>query len=355
MFELLTKLDNSIEETISSFITIPASVLATGIGIFISSLVTAWCMYRSYLIMIGLSSESFNQLVKDLFFKCAIIVIASTSGEYTELFINPMKNIQKEFSNEVIKNIDKESDSIFSPIEKSIYNLNLMLTSITTANNSSKDSAVSELYNKGDTEGFSGGLKIAWAYIQDGVSNLTSVFKEPILIFHYLITLIKVSLLIMALIIFAISAFTTLVMHKIFFYVSLSVTPLFILFLAFNATRGYFMSWLSSTLGYGLSYGMVLLVYLGMMKIYSSIAKLDNDSGELTFYKVFEYLILFLIFSSIIQKIGNVVSSYFNSGNLSENLKSSMENNAKSFLERINPSFGNGKRNGGSASVSRGN
>ena len=86
------------------------------------------------------------------------------------------------------------------------------------------------------------------------------------------------------------------------------------MFLAFDSTRGWFTSWLSSTLGYCFSYPMAMLVVTLLLNIYREV----YNQKSLSFADAIVSLSVGIIFSVLIKRIGDVTGVWFGSTNIAD-------------------------------------
>ena len=108
------------------------------------------------------------------------------------------------------------------------------------------------------------------------------------------------------------AAFLPIIMNKALFYLAIGFAPLFNMFLAFERTRGWFTSWLSSTIGYCFSYPVAVVLVTVVLSIY----KQAYSQETLSFIGAFGCFALSLIFSALISRAGDVASAWFASTNI---------------------------------------
>lgn len=308
-FNALSQAETKIMNVLDNFVYIPAGHLTVGLAIVTIPLITMWMVYRSYLIMAGLVAEPLLPLMKDLLLKFFIISFATSTAFYVDSFVTPINAIITDMAKQLS---GTDGSSIFLKIEQHLDETLLALTAVTTGevDQSVVDKMTAE--NGGEPLPF---WKWGWGRLQDGVKSVTNTVTDALPNFSniltYIINILKLTIIIIGLLIFAINAFLAVIMNKFFFSIALAVGPLFIFFAAFELTRSYFFSWLSSVLNYGFAYVIIMMVVGVLFRIFGEIYGL----GGLSWVEVLICFAISIVFSALISQAGDISGQLFGAGN----------------------------------------
>ena len=296
-------------------LTYPVGVMAGGVAMLITALLLMWFTYRAYQIMTGVISDSFNHLIKDFAIKACILGLASSIGLLYSMFLYPLMETQKAMVEDLSSN---GNTSVFADIENSMADLGLILEAMVDPKDSTAESNVDRVTkeNGGEPVGFFrwmlNSLKDTKEAVAAKVDDLGNIWK-------LFLMFLKIIIVLIGLIVIGFAAFLPLIMNKALFFLAIGFSPLFIMFLAFESTRGWFTSWLSSTIGYCFSYPVTIVI----VNIVLSIYKQAYAQNTLTFIGAIGCLALSLIFAAIIAKAGDAASAWFGSTNIASNVANS--------------------------------
>ena len=307
-FEVFTLAEQAISKEIVRFAVYPISILSAGVVMLIIPLLTMWFSYRIYLIMTGVIAESFNHIVKDFAVKGSILGLAGSLGLLYSHLVYPLMETQDAMAQDFSSN---GTASIFNNIEGHIGQLGDLLEASMGVGEMTSHVEQDTQANGGEPLGFFGWM---WDSIKDAGTRVATASDNLGGIWELAMLAIKIAIVMAGLIIMGVFCFITVMLNKIFFMLGLGFAPLFITFLAFDATRGWFVSWLSSTLGYCLSYPLAMMTVSILLQIYAGI----YDQKTLTFGIAAACFTTSLVFTVIINKIGNAASAWFGSSGMGE-------------------------------------
>lgn len=271
-FAVVKTINTAFENLLKTFVH-ASDVFVAGFSIIAAAAVTTWFIYRCYLIMTGQVPDPVLPLIKDFLVKMVILTFAGATTGSAALYQDSVVNTLRDTPVAMVKEITKE-ENIYDFFEKK-YN----------------DIAEFEEHANDDN----------WFWeVGDKTNN---AFKMVALWIGFIILMLITTVL--------------MIIEKTFFMLALGFGIIFIVFAAFDWTRQYFSSWLSSTLGYGLSYVVTMYVIAqfltemgNMIKINGHIQPSWSDIGIIVF--------LCLFFSVIISRIGDLVSSWFGASNITD-------------------------------------
>lgn len=308
MFNVFSNLEYVITRELMRFALTPLSVIILGLTPIVASILTAWLIYRSYLVLAGFSSEPLMEILRDFFIKIFFLTIATSVALFVDMVYTPITESFETLGNELGGNNTK---SIFNTLEAHFMAINVQLDSLIT-DTEPDSSALDEATRKNGGEPVHFGSWL-WNTLKDKASaaadalDLDILYKKIMAFFIFIVMLA-------GLIIFGVFAFLSMITNKLFFMICLRFGPIFVFFAAFNHTRSYFQSWLSTTLGYGLSYALIMSCLNVIMEIFKS---LFSTSGLSFFTATFNFIVC-IIFSVIIVRIGDLSSAFFGAGNMSD-------------------------------------
>lgn len=307
MIEVFTATERHIMGLINNFVATPVSVLSGGVAILSVSFVTVWFTYRAALILTGMISEPIMTILKDFLIKSAIISLVVVQGLYTLYVHKTLSETSISMAQDILGDADV---SIFKNLDNKLHSIVIGLETLQNGEPQNNAGLISE-YGE---DGWQKWIFLPMAKAHDALSNtadkVTGIWDKVILF----IKLIVISL---GFLMFGLATFMTVVMNKVFFNLCIAVGPLFIFFAAFERTKGWFSSWLNMTLGYFFSYPMVVIVMTGIFKIFDNVFQ-PNASEHLTWTSVLMCLVLCMVFSVIIARVGDLASSFFGAGNIAD-------------------------------------
>lgn len=254
-----------------------ADIFVAGISMIVVPAVISWFIYRCYKIMSGQVPDPMLPLIQDFVLKMVILTFAGATSGSAALYQDSVVNTLRETPIEMAKEITKEKD-MFAFFDKKFDEIEQL--NIDTSKNNSH-----------------------WWQINDKVDGV--------------IEFAKIFVIYCGFIILALVATVIFIIEKTFFTVALGFGIIFIAFAAFNYTRQWFNSWLSSTLGYGLSYVVIIFVLATLFKNIDAVFALP-EKGEITWGRSFGFFFICIFFAVIISRIGDVVSAWFGAGNIAD-------------------------------------
>lgn len=312
---LLVNADELITESLETMITHPQSVIVAGLSAMSLALVTAWVIYKAYLIMAGFVQEPFYDLIKEFIKKSLILAVATSAGLYGTFFGNPINDLNEGLAGALTETSSSDSKpNIYGSIEDHMEAISFLIDaqwsdidheSINPAN--LNDSA-EKLENEGSW------LTSIW----NGIKKTTKVITSPLApVFDFFISVketVKLLIVLLGVGWITVAAFLVITLNKLFLTLCLGFAPLFIFFAAFEPTKGWFNSWLNNTLGYALSYPVVVFGVKTLLDIYAQI----YSSSDLNFAMAIGCLVLGIVFAVLISRLGDIASGWFGSGNIAD-------------------------------------
>lgn len=309
-FTIFSTIEAAITAELIRFAIFPISILSAGIMMVAIPMLLAWMLYKTYLIMAGLVAEPFATVMKEFAVRGCIIGLAGSLGLLYSHLVYPLMDTQKALAEDFSAT---GSSSIFQNIEKHITEVGNLLEAAMGIDEQGMTSYVEQatLDNNGEPLGF---FSWAWESLKDTTAQVSAAAENLGGFFKLIMLITKFLIVIIGLLLMGISAFIPIMLNKVFFMLGLGFAPLFIMFLAFETTRGWFTSWLSSTLGYCLAYPLAMMVISILISIYSNI----YNQNELTFVSAIVCLATSIVFSVIIARIGDVSGAWFGSTNIAD-------------------------------------
>lgn len=312
MFDIFFQAEVAITNKLILFAVSPLSILTQGLSIIIGSVLLVWLLYKSYLIVAGFSTEPLMEFLRDFFIKIFFLTISTAVSYYVDMVYTPISQTSELIGKELG---GSNSDSVFSTLEAHFLEIGAVLDSfITDKEPSATAVAEATAKNGGEPVGF---FSWAWNSIKDTTAEATDAIGTALNIdnlWKKLLMFINVMIMWVGLLILGVSAFISIITNKLFFMLCLGFGPIFIFMAAFEKTRGYTMSWLSVTLGYGLSYAMIMSIVSIIIQLFKSLFISHGISFPITMSN----LIVCAIFSIVIMRAGDITSSFFGSGNISD-------------------------------------
>lgn len=316
-FSAFTFIEKELGDSISHLALYPVSILAGGVAMLAIPLLTMWTTYRIMLVFFGQVAEPFTSIMKEFAVRACILMLAATSSVILANFHEPIRDTQdtltKEFSKE-----QGGSVSVFEPIEKHINQVGALLEATMGIDKKTEETYVEEATRLNGGEPLNP-IEWFWNSLKDIRTKISAAADDLGGFFELMMQVLKLLIVGAALIVLGVVCFVQVMSNKIFFMLGLGVSPLFIMFLAFESTRGWFTSWLSNTLGYCLSYPLAMLVVTTLLNVFDGIYK----NNAFTFSDVGVCIVTSLCFISLIGKIGNLSSSWFASTNITDGVAQS--------------------------------
>lgn len=290
------------------------SVIAGGAGILMGTFASIWLIYKGWMIMAGFAQEPFMEFFRKYLFivMVAAVVAGSGHGFYRTLtegiFLQPTNRLAAELSGLPIGKSGYVS--VFEGVGKV---LDQALEGLTVATASSETAGSSSTEPKG-----------LWGKIKSFFNGI----KEKIDIsgwFAAIGIVLKLMVITAGAVYMAIVSFMTILTSRIFAFASIAVGPIFLFFLPFPATRQWFFSWLSVTVGYFFTYATVMLVWSFMLKIsqdyFFNIEKIEAGADLkvwLTWTAAFKSFLACFFLTKVVARIGDLASSWFSAGNITD-------------------------------------
>ena len=268
---------NDVMELIIKEFVHAADIFAGGIAIIAAGAVSVWFLYRCYLIMSGQVPDPMLPLIRDFAFKIAILTLAGATAGSAALYQDSIGNTLRETPIEMGKAITKENN-IYDFFDKKFDEIEQI--NIDTSHNNSH-----------------------WWQINDKIDGLIEFAK---------IFVIYIGFIILALV-----ATVIFIIEKTFFMLAIGFGIFFIAFLAFDYTRQWFNTWLASTIGYGMSYVVIVFVLATLFKNIDAVFALP-EKGEITWGRSFGFLFICIFFAVIISRLGDLVSGWFGASNITD-------------------------------------
>lgn len=316
-FSAFTFIEKELGDSISHLALYPVSILAGGVAMLAIPLLTMWTTYRIMLVFFGQVAEPFTSIMKEFAVRACILMLAATSSVILSNFHEPIRDTQETLTREFSKE-QGGSVSVFEPIEKHINQVGALLESTMGVDKKTEETYVEEATRLNGGEPL-GRIEWLWNSLKDIRTKISAAADDLGGFFELMMQVLKLLIVGAALIVLGVVCFVQVMSNKIFFMLGLGVSPLFIMFLAFESTRGWFTSWLSNTLGYCLSYPLAMLVVTTLLNVFDGIYK----NNTFTFSDVGVCIVTSLCFISLIGKIGNLSSSWFASTNITDGVAQS--------------------------------
>lgn len=310
MFDTLTSLETVITDKLVDFAYQPLNILAVGLSSIIGSVLLLWLLYKAYLILAGFSTEPFLDFFREFLIKIFFLTLATTVSNLNVTVLIPLWKTSEALGQELGGGGSK---SVFTTLEGHFIEIGTILDSFIT-DEKPPESAVEEATrkNNGKPVGF---VRWAWASIKDktGMQKVSQALNFDNL-WKKFVMFCSVMVMWLGLAIFGIASFISIITNKIFFMICLGFSPIFVFMAAFEKTRSYTMSWLSTTLGYGFSYAVIMSIVSITMGIFKELFA----SNGISFMIALSNLLVCLILSLIVMRAGDIASAFFGAGNISD-------------------------------------
>lgn len=270
-FAVVKTINTAFEAMLKTFVH-ASDVFVAGISVIAASAVSVWFLYRCYLIMSGQVPDPMMPLIRDFAVKIAILTFAGATTGSAALYQDSVVNTLRDTPVEMVKVITKE-DNIYDFFEQ-------------------KYNEIADFEENADSGWF-------W---QVG-NEVNNAIKMAVLWIGFFILMLITTVL--------------MIIEKTFFMLGLGFGIIFITFLAFESTRSYFHSWLSSVLGYGFSYVVTMYVIAEFLTQMGKMIKVNGNTSA-TWADIGIIVFLCFFFSVIISRIGDLVSGWFGSSNITD-------------------------------------
>lgn len=300
-FTLLNKITETAETVISQLAVAPVATLSAGvIGIGVAAM-TLYTLYQAYNIMAGLVSDPLMPLLKGWLVKFIILFIAGSSS----LYLSEVGNVIKETPAAMAKDLTGETKSLNIIEDKLIVAFD-GLDKLSEISEPPKDDKYEASF-KGDLQRSAANL---WGKFIGGVKTFTEPFSK---IWSSFLIFIKLMVIMGGLMYLAIALTKVILITKTFFMLCIGVGPLFLMFAAFERTRGWFNSWLNYTLGLGMSYVMIMFSSKILLTI---LDKLWQDG--VSWINVFASFFTCVALAIVLGRVGDIASAWFSAGNIAD-------------------------------------
>ena len=302
--------DAKITEEVIKLAIYPVSIFAAGVAMIAVPLLAMWTTYRLLLVLAGQIAEPFTVIMKDFAVRGCILGLAGSLGLLYSIILDPIKDTQQSMAADLSGM--SNTSSIFVNIENHLSQVGAMMEAtmgVKEGSESSVEQATRE--NGGEPLSFWGWL---WESTKDATAGISASLEDLGSFFELMGIMIKLTIVAIGIMTLGITSFISIILNKTFFYLGLGVSPLFIMFLAFDSTRGWFTSWLSSTLGYCFSYPIAMMVVTLLLNAYQDI----YNQESLSFADAIVCLAVGIIFSVLIKRIGDATSAWFGATNITD-------------------------------------
>ena len=302
--------DAKITEEVIKLAIYPVSIFAAGVAMIAVPLLAMWTTYRLLLVLAGQIAEPFTAIMKDFAVRGCILGLAGSLGLLYSIILDPIKDTQQSMAADLSGM--SNTSSIFVNIENHLSQVGAMMEAtmgVKEGSESSVEQATRE--NGGEPLSFWGWL---WESTKDATAGISASLEDLGSFFELMGIMIKLTIVEIGIMTLGITSFISIILNKTFFYLGLGVSPLFIMFLAFDSTRGWFTSWLSSTLGYCFSYPIAMMVVTLLLNAYQDI----YNQESLSFADAIVCLAVGIIFSVLIKRIGDATSAWFGATNITD-------------------------------------
>lgn len=308
--DFFSTVDAKITEEVIKLAIYPVSIFAAGVAMIAVPLLAMWTTYRLLLVLAGQIAEPFTAIMKDFAVRGCILGLAGSLGLLYSIILDPIKDTQQSIAADLSGM--SNTSSIFVNIENHLSQVGAMMEAtmgVKKGSESSVEQATRE--NGGEPLSFWGWL---WESTKDATAGISASLEDLGSFFELMGIMIKLTIVAIGIMTLGITSFISIILNKTFFYLGLGVSPLFIMFLAFDSTRGWFTSWLSSTLGYCFSYPIAMMVVTLLLNAYQDI----YNQESLSFADAIVCLAVGIIFSVLIKRIGDATSAWFGATNITD-------------------------------------
>ena len=313
-FEILTKLNNQAETVITQLMLNPIDVLTTGVAMVAVPMMAIWILYKGYMIMGGFQEAYLPAFIKEYTIKFVVLFIAGSSAYY----LHDVGNIIKDTPMAMTKDLTGET-KVLNLVENK---LEVALKNLDKATSESAD-APPDNY----PDSYMGDVLRRWNEL---ISPITDIGDSISTFWDAVIVVLKLMIIIAGLLYLAITLSIIILINKGFFMLCLGFGPLFLAFLAFDKTKGYFQSWLNYTLGLGMSYVAIMFT----ANILMSILDILWQDG-VSFMDAIGSLFVCVVLSVAIARVGDIASAWFSAGNISDGTAAAMAVATRGMGSRI--------------------
>ena len=308
--DFFSTVDAKITEEVIKLAIYPVSIFAAGVAMIAVPLLAMWTTYRLLLVLAGQIAEPFTAIMKDFAVRGCILGLAGSLGLLYSIILDPIKDTQQSMAADLSGM--SNTSSIFVNIENHLSQVGAMMEAtmgVKKGSESSVEQATRE--NGGEPLSFWGWL---WESTKDATAGISASLEDLGSFFELMGIMIKLTIVAIGIMTLGITSFISIILNKTFFYLGLGVSPLFIMFLAIDSTRGWFTSWVSSTLGYCFSYPIAMMVVTLLLNAYQDI----YNQESLSFADAIVCLAVGIIFSVLIKRIGDATSAWFGATNITD-------------------------------------
>lgn len=276
------------------------TTFAQGASIIGVSFTGTWFIYKSLLIISGFSQEPFLETIKSFLIKVAIFTMIATGGTYYK------DNLATPVINTTIALAEKISGSkelgIFGKAGQLLDNVTETMVQATELKEQQKQATAA---NQSRWQRFK-----KWMTTPIGSGAINDIVEGVMLI-------LKLMVIAAGAVYLAIVSFLTVFTSRIFAYVAIAVGPIFFMFAAFEATKNWFWTWLSSTIGYLFTFVSVFIVWGYLLKLTSGYFYSFN--GDIfTWLDTFKSFFACVFLAAVVSRIGDLSSSWFSAGNITD-------------------------------------
>ncbi|MBR7001380.1 MAG: type IV secretion system protein [Neisseriaceae bacterium] len=300
-FSILQKIVNVTETVITELAVAPLGVLAGGVAGLAAICFTLWLLYRAYQILGGWAEASVPTILRDATIVYVILAIAGGVGAYQ----SNVQNLLKETPIKMASDLTGETSSLKLIEDKLIVAFD-GLDKLSEETPPPQDDPY-EANFKGDLKRNAAAL---WNKVISPLKAIPDAFKKA---FGVIMTFIKLMIILAGLMYMAIVITKVLLITKIGLMLSLGFGPLFVMAAAFKQTRGWFNGWLNMTLGFGMSYVVIMFCTKILLTI---LDKLWFDGTS--WITVFSSLFVCIALSIVIARMGDIASAWFGAGNIAD-------------------------------------
>ena len=309
-FELLTKLSDEAETVISQLAAYQNYTAA--VATMAATLLLLWVIFQGYRIIFGMVSNPLPEFLYGMTIKFVILVIAGSTAYYA----STVHNIMKETPARMAKDVAGETkvfNLVESKLEVALKNLDKATTAEPPVDNYPAT--------------YWGDIQRRW---NDMISPITEMGDNIADFFDACIIVLKLMIIIAGLLYLGIILTTVVLINKTGFMLCLCVGPLFLMFAAFEKTKGWFSSWLNYTIGLGMSYVMIMFSAKVLMGILDILWK-----GDVSFLDAFGSLFVCIAISIVVGRVGDIASAWFGAGNISDGTTAALSVAAGGMGRRI--------------------
>lgn len=321
MFSIFGELANSVIAMLEAFVTVPVAKFCAGIAICSQACLLVWGFYKGLMIMSGQVAEPFWPFMKDIMIKTFLMSFIVAAGVYNSYVKDNLFNMGESIAKDILQE-NTIFDKLDSNLNQLAANLDTTMGGSEAATNESTNSAPNT--NESEGSGWTGFVSKIGKFFKDVGSKVAGAAMSLLNIGQMITTLIQLLLIVIMYGIMGYKIFVAILLNKIFFHLCIAVGPLFIFFACFERSKGWFSSWLSTTLGYGFSYPMIAITINGCMGLFENITAKVQGEYTASWGATLSIVLLCMIFSLVVDRVGEISSSLFGASNQSDNVANQM-------------------------------